>query len=102
MICWLSGHRPRYIVRALQVKQYSNRPSAKVVCVSGGTKTFGRTLTQPGPDAFGMRHESGEYFAPNPMLSSINTDFDLKFEVKTKNIKKVFCRKILGYLITFT
>ena len=49
--------------------KYGNRPGAKVVCF-GGTKTFEGTPTQPVPDAFGMRQQSGEYFAPNPMLSS--------------------------------
>ena len=45
----------------------------------GGKKTFGRTLTQPTPDAFGMPQLSGEHFAPNPMLSSFGIDFALKF-----------------------
>ena len=29
------------------------------------------TLTQPKPDEFGMRQRSGEYFAPNSMLSLV-------------------------------
>ena len=53
------------IVRALQVKQYSSRPGAKVVCFRRGTKTFGETFTQPGPDAFGMPHQSGDYYNYN-------------------------------------
>ena len=69
----------------------------------GGTKTFGGTLTQPRPDAFGMPQQSGEYFAPNPMLSSFGMDFALKFGGEgQKNLKKGLYRKILGYLITFT
>ena len=76
------------IVRALQVKQYSNRPGAKIVCF-GGHKTFEGILTLPRPDAFGMRHQSGEYFAPNPMLSSFNTDFVLKFVGEDQTNKKL-------------
>ena len=46
----------------------------------GGTKTWaGETLTQPRPDEFGMRQRSGEYFAPNPVLSFFDMDFALKF-----------------------
>ena len=44
-----------------------------------GKKTFGGTLTQRGPEALGMLQQSGEYFAPNPMLSSFDMDFALKF-----------------------
>ena len=62
---------------ALQVKQYSNKPRARVVCF-GGTKTFGGAQTQPVPDAFEMRQQSGEYFTSNPVLSSFSTDFALK------------------------
>ena len=73
------------------------------MCLGGGHKNLGRgTLTQPRPDEFGMRQRSGEYFAPNSMLSFFGMDFALKFEVKTKKIKKGLHRKILGYLITFT
>ena len=39
----------------------------------------GGTLTQPRPDEFGMRQRSGEYFAPNPVLSFFGMDFALKF-----------------------
>ena len=70
--------------------------------MSGGTKTFGRTLTLPGPDAFGMRQQSGEYFAPNPMLSSFNTDFAIKLGGEDQKNKKGLHRKILSYLIKFT
>ena len=46
----------------------------------GGNKTLGGgTLTQPIPDEFGMRQRSGEYFAPNPVLSFFGMDFALKF-----------------------
>ena len=69
---------------ALQVEQYSNTPGARVVGFGGGgggvsKKTFGGALTQPRPDAFGMPQQFGEYFAPNPMLSSFGMDFALKF-----------------------
>ena len=44
-----------------------------------GHKNLGRgTLTQPRPDEFGMRQRSGEYFAPNNMLSLFGMDFALK------------------------
>ena len=59
--------RSQTTVHALQVEQYSNRPGARVVGFGGGKKTFGGTLSQPRPDVFGMRQQSGEYFAPNPM-----------------------------------
>ena len=50
-----------------------------------------------------MPQQSGEYFAPNPMLSFFGMDFALKFEGENqKNKKKSLHRKILGYLITFT
>ena len=75
-------------VRALQVEQYSNRSGARVVGFGGGTKTFGGTLTQPRPDAFGMPQQSGEYFAPNPMLSSFGIDFALKFGGEDQKNKK--------------
>ena len=66
----------------------------------GATKTYGVTLTPLRPDAFGMPQQSGEYFAPNPMLSSFGVDFALKFGGEDK--KKGLHRKLLGYLITFT
>ena len=91
MICWLCGRRPQYS-RALQVEQYSNRPRARVVGFGGGggggQKTFGGTLAQPRPDAFGMPQQSGEYFAPNPMLSSFGMDFALKFGGEDQKNKK--------------
>ena len=40
MICWLSGRRPQYTVRALQVEQYSNRPGARVAGFGEGAKNF--------------------------------------------------------------
>ena len=45
----------------------------------GGTKIWGGTLTQSRPDEFEMRQRSGEYFAPNPVLSFFGMDFALKF-----------------------
>ena len=65
----------------------------------GGTKTWaavwGRgTRTQQRPDKFGMRQRSGEYFAPNPVLSFFGMDFALKFGGEDKKIKKkVFIAK---------
>ena len=54
----------------------------------GGKKTFGVTLTQPRPDAFEMPQHSGEYFAPNRMLSSFGLDFALKFGGENQKNKK--------------
>ena len=51
-------------------------------------------LTQPRPDKFGMRQQSGEYFAPNPVLSFFGMDFALKFGGKDKKNKKGLHRKI--------
>ena len=66
-------------------------------------QTFGETLTQPRPDALGMQQQSGEYFAPNLMLSSFGMDFALKIGIEDqKKIKKNFHRYILDYLITST
>ena len=46
------------------------------------------------PDSFGMPQQSGEYFAPNPMLSSFGMDFALKFGGEDQKIKKnVFIAK---------
>ena len=45
----------------------------------GAKKLLRGALTQPRPDALGMPQQSGEYFAPNPMLSSFGMDFALKF-----------------------
>ena len=53
-----------------------------------GQKTFGGTLTQPRPDAFGMPQQFGEYFAPNPMISSFDMDFALKFGGEDQKKKK--------------
>ena len=87
MICWLALR-----TRALHVEQCSNRPGARVVGFGGGgggQKTFGGTLTQPRPYAFGMPQQFDEYFAPNPMLSSFGMDFALKFGGENqKNEKK--------------
>ena len=50
------------------------------MCLGGGHKNLdGRTLTQPRPDEFGMRQQSGEYFAPNPVLSFFGIDIALRF-----------------------
>ena len=45
----------------------------------GGNKNLGGTLTQPRPDEVGMLQRSGEYFAPNPVLSYFGMDSALKF-----------------------
>ena len=79
------------IVHALQVEQYSNRPGARVVGFDGGGGTkqnFRGTLTQPRPDNFRMPQQSGEYFAPNPILSSFGMDFALKFGGEDQKNKK--------------
>ena len=78
------------IVRVLQVEQYSNWPGARVVGFEGGgqNKTFEGTLTQPRPDAFRMPQQSGEYFAPNPILSSFGMDFAFKFGGEDQKNKK--------------
>ena len=48
--------------------------------VSSASRTSSKTLPLlPGPDAFGKRQQSGEYFAPKSMLSSFSTDFALNF-----------------------
>ena len=71
--------------------------------VSSTPRTSSRTLPLlPGPDAFGMRQQSGECFAPNSMLSSFITDFASNFGGKHQKNKKGFHYKILRYLITFT
>ena len=54
----------------------------------GGKKTFGGTLTQPRLDAFGMRQQYGEYFAPNLILFSVGMDFALKFGSEDQKNKK--------------
>ena len=84
-------------IRALQVEQYSNRPGARVVCFGGrGHKNFRGvgTLTPPRPDAFGMAQQSGEYFAPNPLLSSFDMNFARKFGGENQKNKKGLHRKI--------
>ena len=81
------------IVCALQVKQYGNRPGARVFW--GGTKTLQGTFTQPRPYAFGMLQQSGEYFARNSMLSSFGMDFALKFGGEHQKTKGLH-RKILS------
>ena len=91
------------IVRALQVKLYSYWPAARVVCFAGLKNFLGGTLTQPRPDdAFKMRQQFGEYFAPNSISSSFGINFPSNLEEKTKKIKKCFHRKTFGYLITVT
>ena len=62
-------------------------PGTKVVCF-GGTKTFGRTLTQPRPVAFEMKQQSREYFAPNPMLFFFGVDFVLEVGGEDQKNKK--------------
>ena len=75
MVCRLSGHRPQYrSCTANRKVEYLTRSQSSVFG-GGGTKTF----TQPRPDEFGMRQRSGEYFAPNPVLSFFGMDFALKF-----------------------
>ena len=54
----------------------------------GGQKTFGGKLTQPIPDLFGMPQQSGEYFAPDSMLSSFGMDFAVKFGGEDQKNKK--------------
>ena len=49
-----------------------------------------------------MPQQPGEYFTPNPMLSSFGIGFSLKFGGEDQKKKKNLHRKILGYLITFT
>ena len=49
----------------------------------------------PGPDAFGMRQQSGEYFGPNSMLSSFSTDFAFNFGGEDQKNKKDLHCKIL-------
>ena len=77
-------------VRAIQVERYSNRPGSRVACFGGrGHKNLGGgTLTPPRPDSFGMPQQSGESFAPNPMLSSFGMDFALKFGGENQTDKK--------------
>ena len=89
MICWLSGHRPQYrSCTANRTVWYLARNQSSVF---GGRehKNFGRgTLTHPRPNEFGMRQRSGEYFAPNPMLSFFGMDFALKFGGEDQKNKK--------------
>ena len=76
-------------------KSISTSDSGVVCLGEGGHKNLGgRTLTQLKPDKFGIRQRSGEYFAPNPMLSFFGMDFALKFGGEDqKNKEKVFLAK---------
>ena len=60
----------------------------------GGAKQ----LTQPRPDAFGMPQQSGEYFAPNPILFSFGMDFALKVGGDDQKNKKRSLSKNLRLL----
>ena len=63
--------------------------------VSSASRTSSKTLPLlPGPDAFGMRQQSGEYFAPKSMLSSFSMPTILG--IKTKKINEVFIAKSWG------
>ena len=80
MIYSLSGHRPQYrLCIAIRTVQYLARSQSIVFGGEGHKNLGGGTLTQPRPDEFGMRQRSGEYFAPNPVLSFFGMDFALKF-----------------------
>ena len=80
MICWLSGHRPQdRTCTANRTVQYLARSQSSVFGGVGHKNLCGVTLTPPRPDEFGMRQRSGEYFAPNPVLSFFGMDFALKF-----------------------
>ena len=80
MICWLSSHRPQYrSCTANRTVQYLERCQSSVFGVGGHKNLGGGTLTQPIPEEFGMRQRSGEYFAPNLVLSFFDMDFALKF-----------------------
>ena len=60
----------------------------------GGTKTWaGGTLAKPRPDEFGMRQRSGEFVAPNPVLSFFGMDFALKFRGEDQKRKNFFIAK---------
>ena len=59
--------------------QYLARSQSNVFGGGGHQNLGGGTLTQPRPDEFGMRQRSGEYFAPNLVLSFFGMDFALKF-----------------------
>ena len=95
MICWLSGRRPQYSsCAASRTVQQQTRSQSSGFREGEGQKKLGGTLTQPRPHAFGMLQQSGEYFAPNPMLSSFGMDFALKFGGEDqKNKTKVFIAK---------
>ena len=77
------------------MEQYSTWHGVRVVCLGVEHKNLGGgTLTQPRPDEFGIRQRSGEYFAPNPVLSFFGMDFALKFGGEDqRNKKKVFIVK---------
>ena len=55
-----------------------------------GAKTSEETLTQPRPYTFRMLQQSGEYFAPNSMVSFFGMDFALKFGGEDQKNKKKF------------
>ena len=76
MICWLSGHRPQYrSCTANKTVQYLARSQRSAL---GRAQKLGRgDAYAPRPDEFGMQQRSGEYFAPNPMLSFFGMDFAL-------------------------
>ena len=80
MIRRLSGHRPQYrSCTANRTVQYLARSHSSVFGGGGHENLGGGTLAQPRPDEFGMPQRSGEYFAPNPVLSFFGMDFALKF-----------------------
>ena len=90
----ITGH---LIVCGLQVEQYSNKLSARVVCFEG-TKTFRGTLTQPRPDVFGIRQQSGEYLLQILYYPPLVCILPSKLEVKIKKIKKRFSSQNLKLL----
>ena len=80
MICCLSGHRPQYrLCTANRTVQYLARSQSSVFGGGGNKNLGGGKLMHPKLDEFGMRQRSGEYFAPNPVLSFFGMDFALKF-----------------------
>ena len=54
MICWLSGRRPQYSTRTASRTVQQQTRSQSSGFWGEGQKTFGGTLTQPTPDAFGL------------------------------------------------
>ena len=58
---------------------------------------------QPRPDAFEMRQQFGEYFAPNSVLTSFGMNFALRLGEEQKNKKMSSSQNLrLQYLIRFT